>query len=109
MAPMQRNVDAAARAYDQVTNRASQTSLESHLSVTNASVLSVAAPPNDPSRPRILLYLAIAVVFGGLLGGAIVLLQEQINRRIRWAGNISGLIGAPVLAVLPRMPVAGGA
>lgn len=109
MAPMQRNVDAASRAYAEVTNRASQTSLESHLSVTNASVLSVAAPPTDPSRPRTLLYLAIAVVFGGLLGGGIVLLQEQINRRIRWAGDISGLVGVPVLAVLLPMPVLGGA
>lgn len=109
MAPMQREVDAATHAYDEVANRASQTSVESHLSVTNASVLSSAAPPNDPSRPRILQYLAIAVVFGGLLGGGIVLLQEQINRRVRWSGDISSVIGLPVLAELPKMQSVGGA
>jgi polysaccharide biosynthesis transport protein len=103
-----RDLENAQRAYDAVLARLNQSSLESQVTQPNAYVLAQAVPPLLPSSPKIITNTALSIVIGLVLaiGAAIVL--EMIDRRLRNAGEVSELLGLPVLGVLPKPSGVGG-
>ena len=110
VAVLQRDVEAAQRAYDSVTSRRAQTSLESQANQTNISVLAPASEPGEASSPKVLLNTALSVVVGALLGLGAALLVELIDRRVRTVGDAAESFGLPLLGVLPGpAPRRGGA
>jgi len=102
LAVLQRDVDAAQRAYDTVTQRFNQTNLESQATQTNVSVLTSAVEPLEPSSPNVPRIMMIAVAIGILLGCGVAFLLEQIDRRIRSADDLAEMLQLPVLAVIQR-------
>lgn len=107
LAVLQRDVIAAQAAYEAVTRRYNQTSLESQITQTNVSVLNSAIAPLEPSSPNVPKILAMAIFFGFLLGGGAAFLWEMIDRRVRSAGDLAEMLQLPVLAVIepPRRPM----
>lgn len=105
---LQRDVDNAQRAYELVTQRLTQTSLESQIRLTNAAVLSPAVEPVVPSTPNMALNGILAVVLGALLGVGAAVVKELRNPRVRAAADLTELLGVPVIAVMPRRPVFAG-
>jgi chain length determinant protein EpsF len=99
---LQTDIDTAQRNYDVVTQRLAQASLESQMNHSNVAVLSAATAPLFPSRPRVLLNAAIAVLLGGLIGIGAVLWQELNDQRVRSIEQLALLAGVPVLAMIPR-------
>lgn len=93
-----RDVESAQRAYEAVSQSASQTRLQSLTNQTNVVRLNVAMPPVSPSSPRLLVNLLIAAFGGTLLGIACALLLELANRRVRSAEDLVQMLGLPVLA-----------
>jgi polysaccharide biosynthesis transport protein len=71
---------------------------------TGASItLADAAPkPTAPSRPQPTLYVLAAAVFALVLGTALALLRERLDRRLRTAEDVEAAFDVPVLARLPR-------
>lgn len=102
MAVFQRDVDAAQGAYDAVAKRFTQTSLESQSTQTNVSILTPAIAPLDPSSPRILRYVVIAIFFGAMMGVGGAFMLELVDRRIRSADDLSETLELLVLGVLRR-------
>ncbi len=96
------DVNSAQKAYDAVTQRFTQTNLESQAKQTNISVLTPATPPLKASSPRPLLYTLIAAVLGTFIGLGIAFLMEMIDRRVRTIEDIELGIGLPVLARIGR-------
>jgi succinoglycan biosynthesis transport protein ExoP len=102
-----RDVETAKRAYEAVTNRLTQTSLESQATRTNVSVLTPAIEPIAPTYPMPLeKTLLISVAFGMLLAGAAAVGLEFFDRRIRMPDDLAEMLQVPVLAVVPpcRLP-----
>ena len=108
-----RDVEAAQRAYEGVSQSASQTRLQSLTNQTNVVRLNTATAPLLPSSPKLLLNLAIAAFGGTLLGLACALLLELANRRVRSTDDLVQMLDLPVLASigsskghreLPRTP-----
>lgn len=95
-----REVESAQRAYDAVSQRATQARLESQSIQTNLSILNPAIEPIDPSRPRLLLNMLVSIFLGGLLGIATALALELGNRRVRSAEDIMEVLDLPVLATI---------
>lgn len=93
-----RDVESAQRAYETVSQSASQTRLQSLTNQTNVVRLNVATPPVSPSSPRLLVNLLIAAFGGTLLGVACALLLELANRRVRSAEDLVQMLDLPVLA-----------
>ena len=93
-----RDVESAQRAYEAVSQSASQTRLQSLSNQTNVVRLNVATPPVSPSSPRLLVNLLVAAFGGTLLGIACALLLELANRRVRSAEDLVQMLGLPVLA-----------
>jgi chain length determinant protein EpsF len=80
---MRRDIESAQRAFEMVSQRTSQTQMESRTNQTNISVLNPAAAPTDPSRPRVVLNTLVAFFLGLILGVATALVLELSNRRVR--------------------------
>ncbi|MFT4174395.1 MAG: chain length determinant protein EpsF [Rhodocyclaceae bacterium] len=104
IAVLQRDVDAAQRAYDTVTQRLAQTNLESQNQQSNAVVLTAATVPLKPSSPRLLLNAVVGLALGGFLGIALALLLELTNRRIRSDDDLLDVLNVPVLANVGAAP-----
>jgi chain length determinant protein EpsF len=98
IAVLQRDVTAAEKSYDAVTQRLSQTSLASLSQLTNVTMLSEALPPAKPSSPRLKLNLAVAAVAGLLLGIWAALLAERFDRRVRTLSDAESAFGLLVLS-----------
>ncbi len=101
---LQRDVENAQRAYDGITQRLTQTSLESQAAQANILILTSAEPPLEPSSPKIFLYSVIAIVVGGVLGLLIALLREMMDRRVRSLDDLQYAIDAPVIALIHEVP-----
>lgn len=105
MQVLQREVDVAQKAYDIVAQRFTQSTLESQNTQTNATVLTPAEAPLEPSSPKVLLNILIAIFLGTLLGVGAALITELLDRRVRSSDDIVTTLEIPVLAELamPRV------
>ena len=97
---LQRDVEAAQRAFEGVSQRSTQTRLESLAAQTNIAILNPASMPTEASRPKILINLLVATFIGTLLGVAMALIREFRNRRVRSEEDLIEIIDLPVLATL---------
>ena len=102
LAVLMRDVDAANKAYEAVSLRFNQTSLESQSTQTNVSVLTPAAEPTEPSSPKLILNMMLSVFIGTLLGVGAALVLEMFNQRIRSADDLAEMLQLPILGVLKK-------
>jgi polysaccharide biosynthesis transport protein len=97
-----RDVESAQRAFDAVSNRLTQTTLESQTSQTNIYLLSPAVEPNSHSRPRVGLNVAASIVLGLMLGIGLAVGRELLDRRVRSEVDLVQVFEMPVLANIDR-------
>lgn len=100
-AGLMREVESAQRAYENITTRLTQTSLESQTTQSNVSVLTEAVAPLRPASPRVGLNTGLAFVVGCILAVGLALLMEMRDRKIRDADDVMAVIQLPMLGVLP--------
>lgn len=107
IAVLQRDVESAQKAYEQIAQRLASTSLESQTQQTNAAILTTAPVPIWPSSPRLLVKLALALVVGVVLGVGSAVLIELVDQRVRAEEDLAWLPGLPVLGSVPGGPPEG--
>lgn len=101
LALLEREVESAQRIYEAIMARLNQTNLEGSSSQAGIMVLSQAAEPAEPSSPKMLLNLPIAMVLGALLGMLATLVLELVDRRVRAETDLTQLLQVAVLGALP--------
>lgn len=95
-----RDIEAARREYDAVSQRLAQLNLEGQNNQANTRLLSPAVEPLTPSRPKILLGLVGSVV-GALIAALLAAIGlEMLDRRIRMPEDLLVAAGVPVIGVL---------
>lgn len=99
---LQREVESADSAYNSVTQRMSQTNIEGGANETDISVLTPAIPPSDPSSPKYMINILIALFLGSGFGVCIALVREILDRKIRCVDDIVTLTEMPVLAIVSK-------
>jgi succinoglycan biosynthesis transport protein ExoP len=107
---LQRDVESAQRAYDAVTARLTQSSLESQTKQTNTALLAAATEPSRHSSPNLTLNTLLAIFMGAMFAVAFALLRELRDRRLRSVQDVAQVLGIPVLGNLPgpiRRPLLG--
>ncbi|MEO7726115.1 MAG: chain length determinant protein EpsF [Burkholderiales bacterium] len=103
LAVLQRDVDAAKNADDEVAKRLTETNLASHATQANVSVLTPAMAPIAPSFPKPLAKtLVMAIGLGIFCGLASAFLLEMLSRRIRSAADLATALPLPLLGVITR-------
>ncbi|MCO5101773.1 MAG: chain length determinant protein EpsF [Burkholderiaceae bacterium] len=98
---LSRQVDEAQKALELVSQRLTQTNLESQAPQSNVSILSPALPPSEPSRPKPRLNMVVGAFVGLLLGVLAALSLEALKRPVRSTDDLLHVTQLPVLAVLP--------
>lgn len=98
---LRRDLDAAQKAYEQVSERASQSKLQALTNQTNIQRLATAVEPLEAKGPTAKVALALAAIAGLLLALAGALLMELLNRRVRSVDDLSLATHLPVLASVP--------
>jgi len=99
---LMREGEAAQKAYDQIAQKLTQSSLEGQVTQSNVAVLTPAVQPIKPSSPLLLLNTVIALFAGGLLGIAAAFIQEMRDRRVRSPADLEYMLDLPVLAEVRR-------
>jgi len=102
MAVLVREVENAQRIYDNALMRFGQTTMESQFGHTDVSILNPANPPVKHASPKIGINILLSIFLGGLLGVGFALASEMMDRRVRSAEDLTGLIPHPVLADLSK-------
>lgn len=88
---LQRELESAQRAFDAMQLRVQQAGIETQNTYTNLSVLKHATVPMVPSSPNLVKNVGASIVLGALLGLALVLGREQLDRRMRTVDDVSEL------------------
>jgi succinoglycan biosynthesis transport protein ExoP len=97
---LRRDIESAQRAFEIVSQRASQTNIESQTNQTNIAVLNPASPPPAPSKPRVLLNVLVSIFLGTLLGVGLALALELMNRKVRSTDDLVEALELPVLGAI---------
>jgi polysaccharide biosynthesis transport protein len=100
-AVLARDVDNAQRAYDQVFARVNQTNLESQNRQSNATVISQASLPTEPSSPKVFANLLLGILAAMVAGLGTALLIEQFDKRLRTTSDAMDFLGLPVIGIMP--------
>lgn len=100
---LRRDIESAQRAFEVVSQRASQTNIESQTTQTNIAVLNPATPPADPSKPKVLLNILVSIFLGSLLGVGLALVLELMNRRVRSTEDLAEALDIPVLGSIAHI------
>jgi polysaccharide biosynthesis transport protein len=98
------DLESATKAFELVSQRASQTTIESRTNQTNISLLNAATAPLDASKPRVIFNTLISVILGLLLGTGLALVLELVNRRVRSARDLIETLELPVLGTIAAAP-----
>ncbi len=98
---LQKDVDNATVAYTAVAARTSQANLESRATQTNVSVLKEATAPGLPSRPRVIVNIAVSLFFALLLSAAFAITRELRDQRLRADDDVPLYLGQLFFGVLP--------
>lgn len=69
-------------------------------------IVAAAAAPKDKSDPRGVLIIAIGCVAGGVVGVALALLRQFLDRTARTPEQAEGAVGAECLGVVPKLRAA---
>src|SRR6266850_3506959 len=109
LAILQRDVDVARNAYAEVERRSTQTSLESQATQTNVFVLRPAVEPIEPSNPKVLRDILLAVVLGAMLGLGAAYFLETRDRHVLCVEDVAQMLQAPVLGVIQCGKISGPA
>jgi capsular exopolysaccharide synthesis family protein len=81
--------------------RLQQLTVLASLQTGNAELVQEAQPPDSPSSPDLLVNTLLGAVVGLLLGVALALLIDRLDRRIRETDEIESILRRPVLGVVP--------
>ena len=100
---LRRDIESAQRAFEVVSQRASQTNIESQATQTNIAVLNPATPPADPSKPKVFLNILVSIFLGTLLGVGLALVLELMNRRVRSTADLAEALDIPVLGSIAHI------
>lgn len=68
----------------------------------NVQVLDTAAVPTSPSGPNRLLYVAIGILLGGMVGVGIVLAIEFLDKDIKKGKDVEQYLGLRLLGTIPE-------
>lgn len=73
------------------------------IDVDPGEVIERAELPTAAASPDLVLYALIALLVGTAVGVVIALLRERLSDRVRGKSDLEEYLGAPVLAVVPRI------
>lgn len=100
---LRREADTNRTLYEGLLQRYKEVGVTGAIAANNISVVDEANPPADPSKPRLFVNLALALLLGLGLGVVASLLMEALDQSIASPDDVENKIGLPILGVIPLL------
>jgi len=102
-AMLQSDWEQTKRLCDTLNDRIRELNVTEDVGALNVSVLEIARPPRDPSKPQKAKTIAIGAVIGLMLGCGLALLRDHLDQKFHSTGEISTTLDLSVLGLVPSM------
>jgi capsular exopolysaccharide synthesis family protein len=102
-AVMQSDWESAKERCDILDNRIEELSATEDTGALSISILEIAQPADKPSKPQKARVMAIALVLGLMLGGALAMLRDFMDHKFHSTDEVDAALGIPVLGLVPSM------
>lgn len=99
-ATLTKDVQSAEQAYDAISTRLNQSSLEGQANFANVHLLTPAEEPSSPTKPNKALNTIVGFIVSGVIGLFVAFIAELFKRKIRSDEDIEALMGEAPLATL---------
>ena len=100
---LQRELDTTRTLYEGLLQRYKEVGVTGGVTANNISIVDRAAPPGKPSKPNLLLNVALAALMGLGLGIVAALVLEALDETIATPDDAESKLGVPVLGVIPLL------
>ena len=91
--------------YKSLDQRVSEVDISQVLRANNVQFIDTAIPGDVPVRPKLLVNLAMSIVFGVFGGCAMAFFMEYLDNTVKSREDIEHLVGVPMLGVVPMIPL----
>lgn len=100
---LQREVDTSRSLYDALLQRYNEVGVTGGVATNNISIVDNAEPPSRPSKPRLLVNVALAALLGLGFGVALAFILEALDETLATPDDVESKLGLPVLGVIPLL------
>jgi capsular exopolysaccharide synthesis family protein len=100
---LQRELDTTRAMYETLLQRYKEIAVTGDVVANNISVVDSARPPASPSKPNLMINLALAALFGLGLGVVAALVLEALDETVATPDDVEKKLGIPVLGVVPLL------
>lgn len=98
---LQRELDTTRTLYEALLQRYKEVGVTGGVTANNISIVDLATPPSSPSKPSMLLNMALAALLGLGLGVLAALVLEALDETLATPDDVEKKLGVPVLGVTP--------
>jgi capsular exopolysaccharide synthesis family protein len=98
---LKREVDTNKQLYEGLLQRLKEAGVSAGMNASNIRVVDAAVPPTRPVRPRPILNLSLALLFGLCFGVGTAFLQEHLDNTLNNSADVERILRVPVLALIP--------
>lgn len=100
---LQRELDTSRTLYDGLLQRYKEVGITGNIAANNISIVDRAIPADEPSKPRLLVNLALAALLGLGLGVLAAFIIEALDETLATPDDVESKLGLPLLAVIPLL------
>lgn len=100
---LQRELDTTRTLYEGLLQRYKEVGVTGNVTANNISIVDLATPPGGPSKPNMIINLALAAIFGLGLGVVAALVLEALDETLATPDDVEKKLGVPVLGVVPLL------
>jgi capsular exopolysaccharide synthesis family protein len=100
---LQRELDTTRTLYEGLLQRYKEVSVTGGITTNNISIVDAATPPRAPSKPNLIINIALAALLGLGLGVVAALVMEALDETIATPDDAEKKLGIPVLGVVPLL------
>lgn len=98
-----RELDTSRTLYDGLLQRYKEVGVTGGVTANNISIVDRAIPADEPSKPRLLVNLAIAILLGLGMGILAAFVVEALDETLATPDDVESKLGLPLLAVIPLL------
>lgn len=100
---LQRELDTTRTLYEALLQRYKEVGVTGGVTANNISIVDAATPPRKPSKPNMILNMALAALLGLGLGVLAALVLEALDETLATPDDVEKKLGVAVLGVIPLL------
>lgn len=100
---LDRETEAKRELYKQLSEQAQGSMQSAENSMSSATIVDRAIPPQDPASPNRPLFLMLAAIVGVMAGAATIAVQEMLSGSVRSTDDIEKKLGLRMLSAVPQV------